>query len=339
MVELQKIGKVGDYLYNFYDADNSIYVRQENEKSSIKRISRAAGLCVIAYVLLQNLIAILVYLSPIGPIYDKDPGMQSVVSIFLSVLGMLVPFLAGGYFISKGTSAPIVDFRKPNSIPLALSATAFGFFVCLAGNYVTSVFVDMMSSVGITLSSPEYNPPSDFAGRIIYTISIAVIPALVEEFAVRGVILQPLRKYGDKFAILASALLFAVMHGNLIQAPFALIAGIGIGYAVCITNSIWTGILIHFCNNLYSVVIEFLVADIADPAKLNTVYTIISVVLCAVSIIGSVAFFVIKGKRKMMPSFTALTEKKKMRFFVFSVPMIIALIMMIRITSNFIAAN
>ncbi len=336
---MQKINKVGDDLYNFYDPDNSLYVRRENERDSIKRISKAAGMSVIAYVLIQNLLSILVYLSPIGEIYDKDPAMQSVVAIFLSVLGLLFPFAASGYFINKGKNTPMVDFRKPVSIPLMLSATALGFFICLAGNYVTGIFVDLMDSAGITLSAPEYSPPSDFGGRLIYALSIAVVPALVEEFAVRGVILQPLRKYGDRFAILASALIFAIMHGNLIQAPFALIAGIGIGYAVCITNSIWTGILIHFCNNFYSVVIEFLVADIADEAKLNSIYLSITVVLYAVSIIGSVAFVAIKNKRKVMPSFTALNEKQKMKAFVFSVPMIIALLMMIKITSNFISAN
>ena len=336
---MQKSNKGSGYLYNFYDPDNSLYARREVEKQNIKRIGKAAGLCTIAYVLIQNLLSILIYSSPIGNIYDKDPAMQSVVTIFLSVLGLLVPFAAGGYFISKGKNAPAVDFRKPVSTPLMLSATALGFFICLAGNYVTSVFVDMMDSIGITLSAPEYSPPSDFAGRLIYVISIAVVPALVEEFAVRGVILQPLRKYGDKFAILASSLIFAVMHGNLIQAPFALIAGIGIGYAVCITNSIWTGILIHFCNNFYSVIIEFLVADITDEAKLNSLYMTLTVVLYAVSIIGSIAFVIIKNKRKVMPSFTALTEKQKMKAFIFSVPMIIALLMMIKITSIFISAN
>lgn len=336
---MQKINKDGDILYNFYDPDNSLYVRRENEKYEIKRVGKAAGLIIIAYVLIQNLISILIYLSPIGVIYEKDPAMQSVVAIFLSVLGLLLPFAAGGYFINKGKSIPMVDFRKPVSIPLMLSATALGFFVCLTGNYVTSIFVDLMSEIGITLSAPEFSPPSDFGGRLIYTLSIAVVPALVEEFAVRGVILQPLRKYGDRFAILASALVFAVMHGNLIQAPFALIAGIGIGYAVCITNSIWTGILIHFCNNLYSVIIEFLVADITDMAKLDSIYISLTVVLYAVSIIGSVAFVIIRSQRKVMPSFTVLNEKQKIRAFVFSVPMIIALIMMIKITSTFISAN
>ena len=64
-----------------------------------------------------------------------------------------------------------------------------------------------------------------------------------------------LRKYGDKFALLASALVFAVMHGNLVQAPFALIAGFGLGYLSIKTGTIWTGIAIHAANNLISVIV------------------------------------------------------------------------------------
>lgn len=70
----------------------------------------------------------------------------------------------------------------------------------------------------------------------------------------RGVVMQPLRKYGDWFAILTSAFVFALMHGNLVQAPFAFIAGIGLGYAVIASGSLWTGILIHLLNNSISVI-------------------------------------------------------------------------------------
>ncbi|MBQ2903694.1 MAG: CPBP family intramembrane metalloprotease [Clostridia bacterium] len=323
-------------MYNFYDAENSVYIKKEKEKKQIKRIGIAAGASVIGYVLIQNILSMLIYLSPIGEIYETDPAMQSVVSIFLSVFGIALPFGIAGYFLNKGKDTPVVDFRKPVSTPLMLSAACLGFFICLAGNYVTGIFVNFMDELGILLSSPEYYPPTDFAGRIIYTVSIAVVPALVEEFAVRGVILQPLRKFGDKFAIIATALLFAVMHGNLIQAPFALIAGIGIGYAVCITNSIRTGFLIHFCNNLYSVIVEFLVADIADENKLNTVYLVLTAALYAVTIGGSVIFVILKKQRKLVPSFTLIKESEKMRAFILTIPMIIALLLMIYITSGFV---
>ena len=128
-----------------------------------------------------------------------------------------------------------------------------------------------------------------------------------------------------------------MLHGNLIQAPFALIAGIGIGYAVCITNSVWTGVLIHFCNNLYSVIVEFMVADIENEDILNVVYIVTTVILYALSILGSVIFVYIKNKRKVLPSFTVLTEGRKMKAFIFTIPMIIALLIMLSITKDFVS--
>lgn len=323
-------------MYNYYDAENSMYIRKSREKKEIKRIGVAAGISVIAYVIIQNIISLIIMVSPLGAIYNSDAAFGSALNVFISVFGILVPFGVAGYFLNKEKNTPIVDFKGPVSIPLMITGVAFGVFVCLAGNYVTTVFVGFMEQIGITLTSPDYLVPEDISGRIMYTVSIAVVPALVEEFAIRGVILQPLRKYGDKFAIIASALLFAIMHGNLIQAPFALIAGVGIAYAVCITNSIWTGVIIHFCNNFYSVVVEFLVADIQDENKLNSIYLAITIALYAIAILGSALFFIIKKQRKLVPSFTLINEKEKMSAFVFSIPMVIALLIMLSITSNYI---
>lgn len=324
-------------MYGYYDSPSSLYLREENERKGIRYISIVAGLCCIAYVAVQNLLSVMLMLSPLGEIYESDLTMQSVVSIFFSILGLLVPFGIGGIFISRKTGKTDFGFNKPVSTSLMLFAAPLGFFICLAGNYVTSIFVNWMDIIGVHLSSPEYGVPSDIGGRIIYAVSIAVVPPLVEEFSIRGVIMQPLRKYGDKFAILASAVFFAVLHGNLIQAPFALIAGIGMGYAVCITNSVWTGVLIHFCNNLYSVIMEFLIADIHNEDILNVVYIVTTIILYALSIFGSVVFVFIKNKRKLVPSFTALTEKRKSRAFILTIPMVIALLIMLRITSYYVS--
>ncbi len=334
---MQKKTKDGDELYQFFDAQTERYRQIENERTEIKRIGFIAGACVIGYVIMQYLLSFVLVATPVYKVYAVDPTMQSVVSIFFSVFGLLVPFAIGGYFISKKSGAPIVKFDNPVSIPLMLGAVPLGFFVCLVGNYITGLFVTFMDYVGITLTSPEYNVPEDLAGRIVYTVSIAVVPALVEEFAIRGVILQPLRKYGDRFAIVASAFIFAVLHGNLIQAPFALIAGIGIGYAVCITNSIWTGVLIHFVNNLYSVAVEFMTTDITDIDALNGIYNIVIITLYVISILGSVLFVLVKDKRKLVPSFTTIPEGQKARAFVLSIPMIIALILMLVITKDYVA--
>ena len=323
-------------MYDCYDYPQNLYDKEYNEKSGIKRISIVAGFCIIGYVLIQNFLSIILVASPLYKVYMSDPTMQSVINILFSIFGLLLPFVFGGIFISRKTGKTDFGFNRPVSNPLMLSAVPLGFFICLAGNYITSIFVNAMDSVGVSLTAPEFSVPDDFFGSLIYAVSIAVVPALVEEFAIRGVIMQPLRRYGDKFAILASAIFFAVLHGNLIQAPFALIAGIGIGYAVCITNSVWTGVLIHFCNNLYSVVLEFMIADIQNEDILNVVYMVSTVILYALSILGSVIFLFIKNKRKVLPSFTALSETRKMRAFILTIPMIIALLIMLRVTSYYV---
>lgn len=324
-------------LNNYYAAPSELYLQGENEKKEIKYVGRIAGCCILGYILLQNLLFTLIYISPLGSLYYSDPTFECVVNIFLSLFGMLLPFGIGGYLIGKRTKKNVFNFEKPVSIPLMLAAVPLGFFVCLIGNYITSYFVYFMELFGFTLSAPEYTVPSDTVGRIVYAFSIAVVPALTEEFAIRGAILQPLRKYGDRFAIVASAVVFAILHGNLIQAPFALIAGIGIGYAVCITGSVWTGVLIHFCNNLYSVLTEFMIEDITNEATLNEVYNTVTVTLYIISILGSILFVVLKGRRKLMPSFTALSTIQKIAAFVITVPMIIALIFIIKITLEYVS--
>lgn len=321
---------------DFYTSSSEFYLREEKEKKDIKYIGRVAGMCIIFYVIIQNLLSLFLLSGTLRQVYYSDPDFQSVVSVIFSVSSILIPFGVGGHFISKRTKTDIFNLSKPVSNKLMLSAVPFGFFICLVGNYITSWFVEIMGNVGVHLTSPETETPSGFGGRFLYVLSIAVIPPLVEEFAIRGVVMQPLRKYGDKFAILASAIVFAVLHGNLVQAPFALIAGIGIGYAVCITNSVWTGVLIHAMNNLYSVIIEFMIEDITNETLLDTVYIVMTVALYILSIAGSVLFIILKKNRKLMPSFTALREKRKMFAFIWSIPMIIALMIMYSVTKNFV---
>lgn len=313
------------------------YLRDERDRKNIKVIGRTAGACVIAYVLLQNLLTLPLAISKeLNELYFSSSVLQDSVSILLSVFGLLLPFVIGGVYLKKKTKVDVFALDKPVSGKLTAFAVMFGLFVCLAGNYISSVFVSVMGNAGVELTAPEYAVSHDFFGRVIYFVMVAVVPPLTEELAIRGVIMQPLRKYGDAFAIVASAVLFAVLHGNLIQAPFAFIVGLGIGYAVCITGSLWTGVLIHFVNNTYSVITEFMIEDITDTAKLNAAYYALTAVLYAVGIVGSILFFIEKKPRKLTPPCTTLSSAGKYGAFVINGPMIVAILIMLYITSMYV---
>lgn len=87
---------------------------------------------------------------------------------------------------------------------------------------------------------------------------VSIFAPVTEELLFRGAVLHSLKPYGKRFAILFSALLFGVFHGNIIQIPFAFLVGLVLGY-VALEYSIWWSILLHFINNcIFGELLSFL---------------------------------------------------------------------------------
>ncbi len=336
--------------YNYYgngaspltDYENYVFTLQaqeqrKKEKKRLFSVGLTAGGCIIAYILLQSIITIPYMYAPMSYLYTFSTEFMIVSNIIFSIVGLLFPFAIGGIILrSKGLLPAGYCFEKSESTSLMLLSVPFGFLICLVGNYLTSVFVSGVESIGVELSSPDFSTPEGIGGRLLYVVWVAVVPALVEEFAMRSVVMQPLRRYGDWFAIIASSLVFAILHGNLVQAPFAFVAGVGIGYAVCITNSVWTGILIHFCNNLYSVLIDFLLADVTDESKLNLIWNISQTTLYAVCVIGTLVFLIVKRRKKLSKPTVDLSATEKWKSFVLNPTMIVAIAIMFYITAKYV---
>lgn len=77
----------------------------------------------------------------------------------------------------------------------------------------------------------------------------SILAPVSEELIFRGYILRSLRPYGKRFAILGSAVLFGLLHGNLLQTPYTLLMGLVMGY-VTVEYSIGWAVGIHLFNNL-----------------------------------------------------------------------------------------
>ena len=55
--------------------------------------------------------------------------------------------------------------------------------------------------------------------------------------------------FGKRIAIVGSAFLFAMFHGNILQTPFAFLVGLVLGY-VAVEHSIAWAMVLHMINNL-----------------------------------------------------------------------------------------
>lgn len=286
------------------------FVPQEiwsREKTNIRKLSVLAASGVLLFILLSSVFGggmqavLMVFKNIDGFDYSSFAGKWNSAEFYYAYTIIYSVFIVGGPFFIIGKIAkkkgllgniPLDKPKNPRFLPLVVFG-AFG--VCLFGNIITSyIDVAIETVFGFDMQMPEMaETPRSFVGVLFFYLSTAVVPALIEEIALRGIVMQPLRRYGDMFAVLCSSIIFGLMHCNLMQIPFAFIAGIAIGYAVIVTESVWTGVLIHFLNNAFSVTVSI----IEDFYSLeSTAYIVANVFFYAFIAVG-IAFSVLYAKR------------------------------------------
>ncbi len=300
----------------------------------LRRLSITAGLCVLAFIVLQFAVYFSLAFFGLADAYTNNELFQTAFGSIYSVICVFLPFLIVALFMDNKRRGETLLFGKPYSLWLMIIAVPAGFMFCMGGNYATNALVTVMESFGVQLTAPETPVPSSVLGQIMFVIQIAFIPALVEEFALRGVVMQPLRKYGDRFAIVMSALVFALMHGNMIQAPFAFIAGLAIGYFVIATGSIWTGVLIHFANNLFSVLLTLINGN--STLSIDTAYAVVMTVAFVLGLASCVVFALNKKRYRLRKTEYPISAPQRFLNYVFTVPMILALAAIAYITLDYI---
>lgn len=87
---------------------------------------------------------------------------------------------------------------------------------------------------------------SDSFSMFLY---IGLFAPIAEEILFRGLLLRMLLPYGKRFSVLATAFLFGMFHGNIVQSPFAFVIGLLLGY-VAVEYSIGWAMVLHMINNM-----------------------------------------------------------------------------------------
>ena len=118
-------------------------------------------------------------------------------------------------------------------------------------NLVTLSLMDVLTTLrGEAIPNPvEALGELPVAFNLIYSCLLAPV---CEELCFRWMILRRLRPWGDGFAVCASALLFALVHGNLYQMLYAFAVGLVLGGILLHTGSLKGCILLHAGVNFVS---------------------------------------------------------------------------------------
>lgn len=330
-----------DYQPLFDFQFNNVPLIRNKEKKNISSVGKACGGAVVAFIAIETILSLILFGSKkFVKLYETNDLFNAGFMIILTVIALFIPFYMAYSSLKDKKILNELPFGAPNDKKDAVLLIPIALMVCMIGN-IFSVFLSIVvnSLFGIEFTSPEDTSDYQSAlGIIVSVIATAVLPALLEEFAIRGVVLQSLRKYGDKYAIIMSSVVFALMHGNMIQIPFAFIAGIGFAYVAIKTNSIWPGIIVHFLNNCLAVAASVAVENLSDNG--STIYMLcFYAVIFVIGIICSIAYqkknpliFSCLSSGKM----TYLKTSEKVNSFIFNFPMVIAISILIGQTAMYI---
>lgn len=240
--------------------------RRENELK-IRKISNISGFSLLGCYLVATLFSALLLIPSVSDIYYSGLSGQSIINLFYTLC-----VVGGTYFIAgriikrtkdKATLQPKFNIdTRLNGPKDPLKATLLIFISfggCMIANFVTSLILTFFESFGIYSGYSSIEDPRSIADIILMCIATAIIPPLVEEYAMRGVLMSSLEKYGNVFAIIGSSYIFGLFHGNFAQIPFAFICGLFFAYTVIATNSLWPAIIIHALNNSLSCISSILI--------------------------------------------------------------------------------
>lgn len=286
----QNSGQFNQTYQNMYSMFGGYNPVADREAAEIRKYGMRAGGVILATCFLQYAGIIAMRILGVYRLFATNAYYLNGLGALFQLFYLFIPFLVLFLTSSSEDRGRIMIYGKPKSTELYVFAVFAGLMVCTVANYADTLLLSAFSAAGVDfISGAENNPiPSDAVGSIMMTLNIAVIPALIEEFAFRGVLLQPLRKYGDKFAIIVTSVAFALMHGNMTQIPFAFAVGLALGYFCIATDSIWTSVTIHFLNNLSSVILS--VYFERNPDGNPYAYIIVSAAMFIIGIIALVLF-------------------------------------------------
>lgn len=217
----------------------------------VKREFSTIGLILCLYIIL-----VLFLPSIIDTYFKVNPSLNHIVTneylyvgitYLLFVIGTLVPTLT--LFLSskvkvkevwRKSSIKFSDIIVSTIVFLALGTASM--FLMLVINSYLPLGEEVISPIGLAMQANyRFNP--------LYIFLFVIVSPILEEFAFRGVLLRSLGRYGNRFALWATALFYALSHATFAEMFPAFVMSLFLTKMTLRYRSIQPTILVHIFFN------------------------------------------------------------------------------------------
>lgn len=226
------------------------------------------------------------------------------IAIYLTLIRsvLIIPFYI--MFMRKDIKRD-VEFGRPTAYTpynklWLLILPVMGIVMCLAFNNLVVMMMDLVEDgINALMDSMDINYDFDafasfeesssliYSSHIVVQILVTSIAApLVEELLFRGIVYKRLRTIMNITpAMIISAALFGLVHGNMVQFIYAFLIGLIFAFVYEKFKTIWAPIILHASANLLSVIITALQGSETSDGSEGTIgmYMLFAVIELAVT--------------------------------------------------------
>lgn len=257
------------------------------------------------FAMLAVQVAVSALVGLLAPELLYDPIFQWTLSV-VSAYGVGFPVFC---LVIRGVSAPPAETGRP----LGPARFFQVYLIVLALMYLTNMATLAVTTlIGLLRGESVVNPVEQMESYpvILTTLLGCVIAPITEEVMFRGLLLNRLRPYGEKFAVVASALCFGLFHGNLNQVFYAFAIGLVFAYVALRTGRLWQVMLLHAMVNSISVLILPLLEPLGEAGE-----ALLGLLVLAAIAVGIVFLVVLKREVRFAPSASPLSAGWTWRVF------------------------
>lgn len=212
----------------------------------------------------------------LSAVTDVNGCLYIAVCSLFSIISLLsVTIFYGAKKDSCFRLTRIIKPVKVENVCIAL-ALALGMFFGLG--FINSLIAKWITDLGLNAGGTQI-PLDTFGQFLLFTFTLAILPAIVEELFFRGLLLECFKGVGVYLAIVVNALVFALYHCSVSQFVYQFIYGVMLGLLAIKSGSILPCVIAHFFNNFLVIILQYLKVEID---LFNPLFIIIGLVVTVV---------------------------------------------------------
>ena len=278
----------------------------KEEKRHVRRDLGRTNRFVLLYTLLFTLVTLasMIIATAIEMGDSGDISLERVQSLIMQQSGIhsLAALAIGVLFILANRRSRLASDLRTGAHRRMTFRVLAGGVVLLFSFQLLFILVDpavkwIAEQLGYSLSTTT-DSLNDMKPSLTMFLYTAFLGPIVEEIVFRGVVMKNLAKYGKVFAIVLSAALFGIFHGDISQGFFAFCCGLLLGY-IAMEYGIGWAMVFHIINNfLISDMLARLVGLLPDTLQ-DPVYMAVTIGL------GIAGLVVLLKKRRAIAGYIA----------------------------------